>query len=103
MFLDCCRVKQVAAIGLPSSLDCPMAIGGGRKTMVAYASEFLKSAFEARSASGITGGGGDDEDAGSLGREDEKVRGHFIAAPLAGLWAGAVRPQGGATARTLKR
>jgi hypothetical protein len=31
------------------------------------------------------------------------VRGHFTAAPLAGLWAGAVQPQGDATARTLKR
>jgi hypothetical protein len=75
MFLDCCRVKQVAAIGLPSSFDCPMAIGGGRKTMVAYASEFLKSAFEARSASGITGGGGDDEDAGSLARRMRRCAG----------------------------
>ncbi len=102
MFLDCCRVRQVAAIGLPSNLDCPLAVGVERKTMVAYASEFLKPAFEATAPHGGDNAAGEDDSASAAG-EDDEVRGHFTAALLAGLRAGAARVEGGATAHTLKR
>lgn len=98
MLLDCCRVKQVAAIGKQSDLDCPLPVGGERKTLVAYASEFLKSAFEA----GAARGGEEEGEHGDAAAIDE-VRGHFTQALLAGLWAGAARPEGGVTARALKR
>jgi len=43
MFLDCCRVRQVAAVGLKAILDCPLPVAGvERKTMIAYANELLK-------------------------------------------------------------
>jgi len=96
MLLDCCRVKQVAAIGKPSDLDCPLAAGGGRRVMIAYASEFLKPAFEAAAARG--GGDGAEPDTSV-----DEVRGHFTEALLAGLRGGAAKPNGGVTARELKR
>src|SRR5262249_30585963 len=50
--LDCCRVKQVAAIGKPTDYDCPLSLGGNRRTLRAYASEYLKPAFEGAVARG---------------------------------------------------
>jgi uncharacterized caspase-like protein len=99
MLLDCCRVRQVAAIGLPSVLDCPVPVGADRKVMVAYASEFLRAAFEGSAARG----GEDDGDDGGEPESEDEVRGYFTKALLAGLRAGAARPEGGVTARALKR
>jgi hypothetical protein len=93
VFFDCCRVKQVAALGENSGLDCPLAVAQKRKVLWAYASEFLKPAFE-----GAASGNG----AGTQDDPAEEVRGHFTKALLAALKAGAARPQGGVSVRSLK-
>lgn len=97
LFFDCCRVKQVAALGQDSELGCPLPVDKQRKVMWAFASEFLKPAFEG------TGARGDDGDAQEgVVSDAEEVRGHFTKALLAALGAGAARTQGGVTVRALK-
>nr|WP_255721780.1 caspase family protein [Ectothiorhodospira lacustris] len=97
VMLDCCRVRQVAAIGNASDLDCPLPAGLPRSVFVAYASEFLKAAFEGGSTARGDESGAEEDD------EVMEVRGYFTRALLSGLLAGAARPEGGVTARGLKQ
>jgi uncharacterized caspase-like protein len=103
MLLDCCRVKQVAALGLGSVLNCPVPVAVDRKILIAYASEFLKSAFEGSTARGDVDSRTDDNGAGADEADADEVRGYFTEALLSGLRAGAARPEGGVTARGLKQ
>jgi len=89
-FLDCCRVRQVNSNGLQPSIGFPKpdTDAAGCRAFVAYATEFLNSAYEAETG-GPEGG--------------EEVRGHFTQALLAGLRGGAAGSGGGVTASDLKK
>ncbi|MBK1649835.1 caspase family protein [Rhabdochromatium marinum] len=86
VILDCCRLREIAATGLGSELNCvrPDESAGGSRCFIAYATEFQQAAFEDRA-------GG------------ERVRGHLTAALLEGLRGAATgQPQGGVVAADLK-
>jgi Caspase domain len=90
-FLDCCRVREINASGLPSSLDYvrPDEIAGQGRQFIAYATEFQNSAYEAAKSNGGTG-------------DDAVVRGHFTRALMNGLRGGAAIVTGGVPAARLK-
>lgn len=91
-FLDCCRVRQIKASGLPSTLDFvrPGEIAGNGKYFIGYATEFQNSAYEAATANG------------SNGHVPTAVRGHFTRALMNALRGGASIASGGVPAQTLK-
>ena len=91
-FLDCCRVRQVNASGLPSSLDYvrPDDIAGQGRQFIGYATEFQNSAYEAAISNSADGG------------DDPIVRGHFTRALMDGLRGGAAIAGGGVPAVRLK-
>ncbi|WP_295884625.1 caspase family protein [uncultured Thiohalocapsa sp.] len=85
VFLDCCRLREYAAAGRGSELNCPRhdATAGGSRHFIAYATEFQQAAFE--------------------GRTGERVRGHLTAALLEAVRGAApLHPDGGVTAAELK-
>ena len=88
--MDCCRVREIRAGALPPTIE-PPAPGDGApvsRSFVAYATEFMNAAYEAR-----TGTGSDGED----------VRGHFTRALMAALMGAAAEPEGGVRASRLKQ
>lgn len=91
-FLDCCRVRQINASGLPSTLGFarPDEIAGHGKHFIGYATEFQNSAYEAAVSNGA-----DPADA-------PFVRGHFTRALMNGLRGGAASAPGGVSATRLK-
>jgi len=87
VILDCCRLRQHAAAGLRSELDCvlPDEQAGSSRFFIAYATEFQQAAFE-------------DTDGGA----DGPVRGHMTLALLEGLRGAApLQPGGGVAAHDL--
>ncbi|WP_058555228.1 caspase family protein [Thiohalocapsa sp. ML1] len=86
VILDCCRLREIAATGFGSELNCPRpeSAAGSSRYFIAYATEFQQAAFE-------HGGDGD------------RVRGHLTRALLEGLRGAAPRqPGGGVAAADLK-
>ena len=91
-FLDCCRVRQINASGLPSALGFPRPddIAGHGRQFIGYATEFQNSAYEAAVADG------------AAQADAPVVRGHFTRALMNGLRGGAALPTGGVPAARLK-
>lgn len=91
-FLDCCRVRQIKASGLPSTLDFvrPDDIAGHGRHFIGYATEFQNSAYEAATSNGANGA------------TQPAVRGHFTRALMNALRGGAAIASGGVPAQRLK-
>jgi len=91
VFLDCCRIRQVGARGLPSTLGVPRPGPGApaARDFVAYATEALAPSYEAV-VEAMTGA-------------EPLVRGHFTVALLRALHGEAAEPAGGVRATALKR
>ena len=86
VLLDCCRLREYAASGLASELDCilPDENAGSTRSFVVYATEFQQAAFEGRDG------------------DDRPPRGHLTKALLEGLRGGApLQPGGGVSAHDL--
>lgn len=90
-FLDCCRVRQINASGLPSALGFarPDDVAGHGRQFIGYATEFQNSAYEA-AVSDTTA-------------DAPAVRGHFTRALMNGLRGGAALSTGGVPADRLKQ
>jgi hypothetical protein len=91
-FMDCCRQRLSNARGLPSTIGLPRPDPDAAlsRTYVAYATQFLQSAFEAAEASGD-------------GEEGEgEYLGHFTKALISGLYGAASDAAGGVPAAKLK-
>src|SRR5205823_5041008 len=86
-FLDCCRVRELQAMGLPCTIGWPKPAGpaGLTRTFVAYATEFQNQAREHEGAGGET-----------------PVRGYFTRALLRALRGDAAQAAGGVKANDLK-
>jgi hypothetical protein len=91
-FLDCCRLRQVNASGLPSSLGYvkPGDTAGKARQFIGYATEFQNSAYEMAVPDS------------PVGIADSIVRGHFTRALMNGLRGGAAVATGGVPAERLK-
>lgn len=97
-FLDCCRVREINARGIPSTLGLarPDEASAASRSFVAYATEFLNAAYEAEIATSSPAG------AVANSALAPAVRGHFTRALLAGLRGGAAVVTGGVPASKLK-
>lgn len=91
-FLDCCRIRQIKATGLPSALAFvrPGDLAGKSRRFVGYATEFENSAYEATTFDSVNGG------------VEPIVRGHFTQALMSALRGGAAIEGGGVPAGNLK-
>jgi len=92
-FLDCCRVREIKARGLPSTLDFvrPEEIAGHGRYFTGYATEFQSSAREAATSNG------------SNSDALPTVRGHFTRALMNALRGGAAISSGGVPTYLLKQ
>lgn len=90
VLLDCCRTREVAAVGFPPTNPRPAAAqqAGQARFFIAHATELFQQSMEAS----VPGGNG----------EPPLVRGHFTRALLAALWGGAAEKTGGVTPSALK-